>query len=174
MKQKIVFITGGARSGKSSFALDEASKVKGQKAYIATAEALDDEMKLRIEKHKIDRGDDWDTYEEPLNVSDILSKIDNKYEAVVLDCLTLWLSNVMHKTESPEVEIKGLADALQSSKEASVIYIVTNEIGMGIVPDNELAREFRDLAGFLNQEIAGLADEVYLVTSGIPIKIKGQ
>jgi adenosylcobinamide kinase/adenosylcobinamide-phosphate guanylyltransferase len=173
MKQKMIFITGGARSGKSSFALNEASKLKGQKAYIATAEALDDEMKLRIEKHKRDRGSDWDAYEEPLNISALLSKIGNKYDAVVLDCLTLWLSNIMHKTESPEEEIKGLTDALQSSEKSLVIYIVSNEIGMGIVPDNELAREFRDLAGFLNQEIAGLADEVYLVTSGIPIKIKG-
>jgi adenosylcobinamide kinase/adenosylcobinamide-phosphate guanylyltransferase len=173
MKRKIVFITGGARSGKSSFALNEASKAKGQKAYIATAEALDDEMKERIKNHKKDRGSAWDTYEEPLNVAGVLSKIDNRYGAVVLDCLTLWLSNIMHKSDNPEEGIKVLTDALKSLKEASVIYIVSNEIGMGIVPDNELAREFRDLAGFLNQEVAGLADEVYLVASGIPIKIKG-
>lgn len=172
MKRKIVFITGGARSGKSSFALNEAAKIDGQKAYVATAQALDNEMKARIANHKRDRGSAWDTYEEPLHVSDLLSKIDNRYEAIVLDCLTLWLSNIMHNTESTEDEIKGLADALRDLKGPSVIYIVSNEIGMGIVPDNEMAREFRDLAGFLNQEVAGLADEVCLVISGIPVKIK--
>ncbi len=177
--QKIIFITGGARSGKSSFALNKTSEIKGQKAYIATAEALDEEMKERIENHKKDRGSAWDTYEEPLHVSNVLSKIDNKYEAVVLDCLTLWLSNVMHQTKEPEEMIKEFVDELMNFKNSllvtyhvSQLFIVSNEVGMGIVPDNALAREFRDLAGSLNQKIAELADEVYLVTAGIPIKIK--
>jgi adenosylcobinamide kinase/adenosylcobinamide-phosphate guanylyltransferase len=187
MQRKIIFITGGARSGKSSFALKEASGINGPKAYIATAEALDDEMKKRIENHRRDRGDDWDTFEEPLKVSDTLSKIDNKYEAIVLDCLTLWLSNIMHQKKNPgfsnlylEEKIKELVDAIKKSKDPSPVthhglrlYIVSNEVGMGIVPDNPLAREFRDLAGSLNQKVAEAADEVFLVTSGIPIKIKG-
>ncbi len=189
MKPKIIFVTGGARSGKSSFALNEASRTKGQKAYIATAEALDEEMNLRIEKHKRDRGNDWDTYEEPLNISDLLSKLDNRYGAVVLDCLTLWLSNILLRTQNTDDRtqttkkniknfIKGLNQFKKSSvcvpgSEFCVLYIVSNEVGMGIVPDNELAREFRDFAGYLNQKVAELADEVYLVTSGIPLKIKG-
>ncbi len=195
MQRKIIFITGGARSGKSSFALNEASKVKGKKAYIATAEALDEEMKLRIENHKKDRGSAWDTYEEPLHVSNVLSKIDNKYEAVVLDCLTLWLSNILLRTQktdnrtclpdrqaqTTEASIQELVNTLKQQEDSSVcdlgsglsvLYIVSNEVGMGIVPDNPLAREFRDLAGSLNQKIAALADEVYLVAAGIPIKIK--
>jgi adenosylcobinamide kinase/adenosylcobinamide-phosphate guanylyltransferase len=195
MKSKIIFVTGGARSGKSSFALNEALKIEGRKAYIATAEALDDEMKKRIEKHRKERGSDWDTYEEPLKVSAVLSKINNKYKAIVLDCLTLWLSNILLRQQNAddsrlrrpaeagrqtiEKNIKKFVDELMSFKNsshvtrhASRLFIVSNEVGMGIVPDNELARKFRDLAGSLNQKVAGLADEVYLVTAGIPMKIK--
>ena len=193
MKNKIIFITGGARSGKSSFALNEASKINGKKAYIATAEALDDEMKERIEKHKKNRSQEWDTYEEPANISSVLSEIREKYRVVVLDCLTLWLSNILTRTQSAEhppnnrragrtqTADKNIQEFIDVLKDFSVcslgsgfcnLYVVSNEVGMGVVPDNELAREFRDLAGFLNQRVAEIADEVYLVTAGIPIKIK--
>ncbi len=94
--RKVIFITGGARSGKSSFALKEASGITGEKAYIATAEALDDEMRERIEQHKKQRGKDWDTYEEPIKIGGLVRDIGNKYNVIVLDCLTLWLSNLMH------------------------------------------------------------------------------
>ena len=186
MQRKIIFITGGARSGKSSFALKEASGIKGPKAYIATAEALDYEMKKRIEEHKRTRGDNWDTIEEPINIADTLSDIRDKYSVVVIDCLTLWLSNVVLQSKNPgfsklypEEKIKELVDAIKKTKDPSPVthhgsrlYIVSNEVGMGIVPDNPLAREFRDLAGSLNQKVAEAADEVYLVTSGIPLQIK--
>ncbi len=170
MRNKIIFIIGGARSGKSSFALNEASKIKGQKAYIATAEALDNEMKERIERHKKGRGDEWDTYEEPLKITAVLSDIKNRYTVVVLDCLTLWLSNIMRNRLEIENEINTFVNSLEDFP--CHVFIVSNEVGMGIVPDNELAREFRDWAGFLNQKVAEIADEVYLVTAGIPVRIK--
>ncbi len=183
---KIVFAIGGTRSGKSSFALKEASKIKGEKAYIATSEALDDEMRERIARHKKDRGDDWDTFEEPKNILKVLSNVTERYSVVVLDCLTLWLSNVIigtrnseSGTRNVEERIHDLIDSLQKAKKSSRnpepgtrFFIVSNEVGMGIVPENEMARKFRDLAGFLNQQVAEIADEVYLVTAGIPIKIK--
>jgi adenosylcobinamide kinase/adenosylcobinamide-phosphate guanylyltransferase len=183
MSHKIIFITGGARSGKSSFALNEASKINGQMAYIATAEALDSEMKKRIEKHKKDRGDKWDTYEESLKIPDTLSDIKNKYSVVVLDCLTLWLSNLMHKSIQVEDNINEFINILASLSRSNRLnrlndfnglnlFVVSNEVGMGIVPDNEVARKFRDIAGLLNQKVAEKADEVYLVTAGIPMRIK--
>ena len=172
---KITFVIGGARSGKSSFALKQAEKIKGRKAYIATAQAFDEEMKERIEKHKKDRSKDWDTFEEPLKVADALNEIANKYDAVVLDCLTLWLSNLMLKHLDCNKEMDTLFSALKDSKlktRDSKLLLVSNEVGLGIVPDNELARRFRDWAGILNQRVAEVADEVYLVTAGIPVKIK--
>ncbi|HCC69520.1 MAG TPA: bifunctional adenosylcobinamide kinase/adenosylcobinamide-phosphate guanylyltransferase [Nitrospiraceae bacterium] len=172
MDRKIVFILGGARSGKSAFALKEASKISGKKAYIATAESLDEEMRQRIEEHKRKRGDDWVTYEEPLKIVDLVKKMKSEYNVILIDCLTLWLSNLMHNNLDIRHEIENLVSTLRITHHAS--YIVSNEVGMGIVPDNKMARDFRDLAGFLNQKIAEIADEVYLVTAGIPVKIKGK
>ena len=172
MSSKIIFIIGGARSGKSSFALKEASTIPGKKAYIATAEALDSEMKCRIEKHRKDRGNNWDVYEEPLKISDVLSDIKTKYDVVVIDCLTLWLSNLMHSNKDIKSEIESFCSSLSTVH--CPLFTVSNEVGMGIVPDNEIARKFRDMTGVLNQKIAEIADEVYVVTAGIPIKIKYQ
>ncbi|MBM4135636.1 MAG: bifunctional adenosylcobinamide kinase/adenosylcobinamide-phosphate guanylyltransferase [Nitrospira sp.] len=173
MNKKIVFITGGARSGKSLFALAEASKINGKKAYIATAEALDEEMRQRIENHKRHRGDEWITYEEPLKIADVVKEIEGKYSVIVIDCLTLWLSNIMHSNLDISYKIENFVDTLRITCHASRIYIVSNEVGMGIVPENEMARRFRDMAGFLNQRIAEIADEVYLLVSGISLKVKG-
>ena len=167
---KIIFVTGGARSGKSSFALKEASKISGRKAYIATAEALDAEMKKRIERHKKDRGNDWNTYEEPLRIADVLKKIKYEYDAVVLDCLTLWLSNLINAELNVKSEIESFISSLVTRH--STLFIISNEVGMGIVPENELAREFRDIAGILNQRAAEISDEVYMVILGIPVRIK--
>jgi adenosylcobinamide kinase/adenosylcobinamide-phosphate guanylyltransferase len=184
----ITFIIGGSRSGKSSFALQEASKLDGQKVYIATAEALDEEMKQRIEKHKAERGSEWDTVEEPVAISSLLLELKNKYSAILLDCLTIWLSNLLIKTQNTELRtqtvedsIAELIDTLQKQKKEQRaasderrLVIVSNEVGMGIVPENKLARQFRDLAGTLNQKVAEIANEVYMVTAGIPVKIKAQ
>jgi len=172
---KIIFITGGAKSGKSSFALKKASAIPGGKAFIATAEALDKEMRERIEQHKKQRGKDWDTYEEPLNIGGLVRIIGNKYNVIVLDCLTLWLSNLMHaglKIDDAVSEFKNALGDFGEKGQTSAIYIVSNEVGMGIVPENEMARRFRDAAGILNQTIAEVADDVYMLVSGIPLKIK--
>ncbi len=168
--KKIIFITGGAKSGKSSFALKEASGISGKKAYIATAEALDEEMSNRIEQHKRLRGKEWDTYEEPLRIAAIIKAIGGHYAVIVIDCLTLWLSNILHSGLDAETEIERLASSLTECRSSACI--VSNEVGMGIVPENELARKFRDAAGMLNQKIAGTSDEVYMAVAGIPVRIK--
>jgi len=189
MNKKIIFITGGARSGKSSFALTKSLTVAGRKAYIATAEALDEEMTKRIEQHKNQRGKEWDTYEEPLKIAGVIKELYGNYSALVLDCLTLWLSNLFMKTQSKgyglqtiETEIQKLLDSLRQFKSSAAcvpgsgfcsLYIVSNEVGMGIVPENETARKFRDMAGILNQKIAEVSDEVYMMVAGIPMKMKG-
>ena len=187
--KRIILITGGARSGKSTFALKNASSVPGKKAYIATAEALDEEMAERIELHKKQRGKEWDTYEEPVRIADLIREAGDRYCGIVLDCLTLWLSNIMirtqdreHGIQATETEIKKFLDALNRFRDSSVrspvgtcsLFLVSNEVGMGIVPENEMARKFRDLAGILNRTIAETADEVYMVVAGIPLKIKGE
>lgn len=178
---RVVFITGGARSGKSSFALSEASKISGQKAYIATAESLDGEMDERIRKHRAERGNEWETLEEPVAMPSLIQRVSRRYSVLLVDCLTLWLSNIIGSrpgNAQPLVEeeisrfVRVLSD-FKGSTARSSLYVVSNEVGMGIVPDNRLARFFRDMAGRLNQEVAGVADEVYLVVSGIPLKVKG-
>jgi adenosylcobinamide kinase/adenosylcobinamide-phosphate guanylyltransferase len=171
IRGRTVLVIGGARSGKSSFALKKAGSFPGKKAYIATAEALDEEMKERIEKHKGERGKDWETFEEPIKMAGVLKEMGSGYNAAVIDCLTLWLSNLLLGTEEPEVEIEGFLSLLREGDHPPV-FVVSNEVGMGIVPDNPLSRRFRDLAGRLNQKVAGIADEVYLVTAGLPLRIK--
>src|SRR4030067_2052928 len=114
MRGKIIFIIGGARSGKSSFALKEASTIPGKKAYIVTAEALDSEMKVRNERHKKDRGNNWDTYEEPLKIAEIFREIKDKYNVIVIDCLTLWLSNLMHSNKDIKSEIESFCSSLST------------------------------------------------------------
>jgi adenosylcobinamide kinase/adenosylcobinamide-phosphate guanylyltransferase len=188
----IIFVTGGARSGKSSFALDLADRIHGRKAYIATAEPLDDEMEERIRRHRQERGEEWTTFEEPLDIAGTISEIRERYQVILLDCITLWLSNLMregltsdkaggtgqmfHVEQSTERLLSSLKDFRTGSglSHSSALIIVSNEVGMGIVPGNLAARLFRDIAGALNQKIAELADEVYLVVSGIPMKLKGQ
>ncbi len=171
VKGRTVFVIGGARSGKSAFALEKAGSFPGKKAYIATAEPLDDEMKERIEKHRVERGEDWETFEEPIKMARVLKEMGSSYNAAVIDCLTLWLSNLILGTEDSEEEIESFLSSL-SDGDHPPLFVVSNEVGMGIVPDNALSRKFRDLAGHLNRKVAGIADEVYLVTAGIPLRIK--
>lgn len=165
-----------------------ASRISGNKAFIATAEALDKEMQQRIENHKRQRGKEWTTYEEPLKIVDIINRTKGKYNAIVIDCLTLWLSNLLikmqkneYQTQLVENEIVKFLDMLNSYKYSafsntgleSSMFIVSNEVGMGIVPENEISRKFRDIAGILNQKVADCSDEVYITITGIPVKIKG-
>lgn len=173
MANRIYFITGGARSGKSAFAENLAGNLSGKRAYIATAQALDAEMAARIAKHQKSRGDGWDTYEEPLAVDELLQKLSGRYAVILLDCLTLWLSNVMAHTDGDDAvfqRIDRLVAAVQACNGSCIL--VSNEVGLGIVPDNPLARKFRDLAGLLNQKMAGVSHEAYFTAAGIPIKIK--
>lgn len=169
---RIVFVTGGARSGKSGFALSEALKITGKKAFLATAEATDKEMEDRIKRHKRDRGSGWKIFEEPIHIARLVKEIDGQYPAIVVDCLTLWLANVMMSGLDAEKETDRLMAVLKAMKKSKV-FLVSNEVGMGIVPENELARRFRDMAGRLNQRVTAIADEVYITLSGIPMKIKG-
>lgn len=172
--KKIVLITGGARSGKSSFALENASKRSGKKYFIATAEGYDEEMRQRIENHKKERSHHWVTIEEPINIWNVLIEIDGPDTVAILDCLTLWVSNLMREdteTTAMEMSFKEFLRVLRHLKNLN-IYIVTNEVGMGIVPENPLARIYRDMLGRLNQAVAELSDEVYLMISGIALKVK--
>lgn len=173
MAHKLYFITGGARSGKSSFAEKLALDMAGKRAYIATAQALDAEMSARIEQHRIKRGTSWDTYEEPLAVAELLQKLTNQYQIVLLDCLTLWLSNVMAHTDGDGAVATRSDELVKAAQNfGGVCIVVSNEVGLGIVPDNPLARKYRDFAGILNQKVAQAADAVYFTASGIPLKIK--
>ncbi len=170
---KVYFITGGARSGKSAFAENLAKELGEKRAYLATAQALDPEMVARIAHHRKRRGASWDTFEEPLAVAELVRKLDGRYEVLLLDCLTLWLSNVMARTEQDDEVNARVRDLSASLREfGGAVIVVSNEVGLGIVPDNALARRFRDLAGFLNQEVARVSDEAYFLAAGIPIKMK--
>lgn len=173
--KRIVLILGGARSGKSSFALKDAGGKEGKKAFIATAEAKDNEMAERIKTHRKERGKKWETIEEPIMVSDIILSLPDDFKVMVIDCLTLWLSNIIERGLPIEQEIKGLESALKErSVKTDNIYLISNEVGLGIVPDNVLARIYRDASGRLNQKMAEIATEVYLMVAGIPLLIKGE
>ncbi|MBJ7408373.1 MAG: bifunctional adenosylcobinamide kinase/adenosylcobinamide-phosphate guanylyltransferase [Bradyrhizobium sp.] len=165
----VILITGGARSGKSTRAEKRARAFPGRPVYIATAEALDGEMAERIAKHRARRGTDWVEREVPLDLVQVLIATDGG-GARLVDCLTLWLSNLMHAGRDWEREVNALAAAL--IKLESPVVLVTNEVGLGIVPDNALARSFRDAAGIMNQTIAAAADEVEFVVAGLPMKLK--
>ncbi|WP_024510414.1 bifunctional adenosylcobinamide kinase/adenosylcobinamide-phosphate guanylyltransferase [Bradyrhizobium sp. ARR65] len=165
----IILITGGARSGKSTRAEQRALSFPGKPVYIATAEALDEEMRARIARHRARRGNDWIEREVPIELAAALDESDGA-GARLVDCLTLWLSNLMHAQRDWRIEGDKLSAAL--SRQRSPVVLVTNEVGLGIVPDNALAREFRDAAGLLNQVIARVADEVEFVVAGLPIRVK--
>lgn len=169
---KIILITGGARSGKSTHALKLAARYR-RKYFVATGQALDDEMSARIEFHRATRPVDFETVEEPVNVVVALEKIRASADVVVLDCLTLWLSNLMHIHADDEA-IVGEADRLAQALEHAAFdtIVVTDEVGLGIVPDHPMARRFRDLLGWTNQKIASVADEVLLMVAGFPLKVK--
>ena len=170
----ILFVTGGARSGKSTFAQRRGESIPGKRLFLATAEAFDDEMELRIRRHREQRGDRWDTREEAVNLGEAIRSARGAYETVLVDCLTVWMSNLMHRYEEHNAAASRIVDdffrGLEEFQGTSIL--VSNEVGMGIVPDNQLARDYRDRLGFLNQRAARAADEVYLLCSGIPLKIK--
>jgi adenosylcobinamide kinase/adenosylcobinamide-phosphate guanylyltransferase len=170
--KKITLILGGARSGKSSYALELARKYK-KVAFIATCQALDKEMAKRIKLHKESRPKDWDTFEEPKEVEAILKKLTNKYECIVIDCLTLLVSNLFLSGLNKKTIEDKISKLVAVLKRVNCrVIMVSNEVGLGIVPDNKMARDFRDVAGRVNQIIAAEADEVFFMAAGLSIKIK--
>ncbi|MDF1589882.1 MAG: bifunctional adenosylcobinamide kinase/adenosylcobinamide-phosphate guanylyltransferase [Desulfobacterales bacterium] len=183
---RIIFITGGARSGKSSFALRQAEKIDGRKLFIATAQPLDAEMAERVKTHREERSPEWDTAEVSSEIGETLENNGPYYQVILIDCLTLWLFNVMGghaETSDCETKVIETIDTLmnrlqdvqrspQRFENLSSIFFVSNEVGMGIVPGNRSARIFRDMAGRLNQKVAQIADEVYLMVSGLPLQLK--
>jgi adenosylcobinamide kinase/adenosylcobinamide-phosphate guanylyltransferase len=165
------FILGGARSGKSRRALQLAESLNTQRAFIATAEPLDDEMKARILRHKSERNLGWDTIEAPLKLVEALSRDDVPDKVCVVDCLTLWLSNLMHHDRDVDLETERLCAHL--NEHTGSIILVSNEVGLGLVPETPLGRAFRDAQGRLNQRVADVCDTVEFVAAGLPIKLKG-
>ncbi|MFY9268960.1 MAG: bifunctional adenosylcobinamide kinase/adenosylcobinamide-phosphate guanylyltransferase [Candidatus Manganitrophaceae bacterium] len=203
MKGRTTLILGGARSGKSRFALQLGNEtgersfpsprrggappqkvvrlfgdpgrgeVQARKVFLATASPVDPEMKERIARHQHDRGPSWDTVEAFFDLDREIVKIDGRYDVVLVDCLTLWLSNWIMNDSAEETireKIAGLKEAVQKS--TSTVLLVSNEVGMGVVPPTPMGRAFRDLQGILNQEMAAVVDEVYFVTAGIPLRMK--
>ena len=171
---KITFILGGARSGKSRYAEEIAKKHGKKTVFIATAAALDEEMKERIRLHKISRPKEWATIETPINLSGVIAGMKPIYGTAIIDCVGLWISNLLManmKDKMIEKRIKELAGGVLKSK-ADLVIIVSNEVGEGIVPADPISRRFRDLVGLANQIIAAKADTVIMMRAGIPIKIK--
>ena len=186
---KITFVLGGARSGKSAFAEDLAKKYNDV-VYIATAEAKDDEMRERVQIHRARRPFNWKTIESPYYVDRVVSELNGKAGLVFIDCITLYITNMFLSSEITNsagcsdmktmdlnqrqnhimAEINKLSQVCRES--SSDVIVISNEVGLGIVPDNALSREFRDIAGCANQSLAGEADEVYFVVAGIAQRIK--
>lgn len=165
-----ILVLGGARSGKSDYAERRAEALGGALVYIATGEALDAEMAERIARHRADRGPRWHTVEAPLELAAALAREAREGRAVLVDCLTLWISNLMHAGRDPATETDHLVAALATA--AGPVVLVANEVGLGIVPENALARRFRDAAGRVNRRIAEIADEVQFIAAGLPLMLK--
>jgi len=167
---RLTLVLGGARSGKSRYAETLITALPPPWIYVATAQALDAEMTARIEAHKARRGAGWTTVEAPRELAGAL--VARAQAPVLVDCLTLWLSNLMMANARVDAELDRLELALAEAN--APIVLVSNEVGSGIVPDNALARRFRDLQGGLNQRIAGRADHVVLLVAGLPLFVKGR
>jgi 5,6-dimethylbenzimidazole synthase len=175
MSNKNILITGGCRSGKSRQALSIANNFSGRKIFLATAEPLDDEMKDRIARHQKERGKDWITREEPLDPVLVLKQEGKKAAIIVMDCLTLWVSNMMMKNMERTSILEKMEDLISECARAQcTVILITNEVGAGIVPDNNLSRSFRDIAGEANQIAASKFDQVVHMVSGIPVTIKSE
>ena len=186
MKSQIILCSGGARSGKSEFAERLALATAGRKAYVATGQAFDEEMIDRIKKHQERRGEIWNNFEVPLHLAKEWQNISQTADVILIDCLTMFTTNHMMAHGSIQgqqdanqleasvlTELESLLASITSCEDKTVIF-VTNEIGLGIVPDNKLARYFRDIAGRVNRTVAAAADKLYLTISGVTIELKSQ
>lgn len=175
---KLVLITGGARSGKSSYALGVAEKISKKKLFIATCPQLDSEMSERVKRHKEERsGKGWRTIEEEIDLANIFPAKVNDVDVVVIDCITLWVNNVLYTLGEENVNDHKIGELCRIwlrkiTEYHGTVLCVTNEVGMGVVPDNRLARKYRDLVGTCNQLLGKMADEIVLVCCGVPLFIK--
>ncbi|MCY6380062.1 bifunctional adenosylcobinamide kinase/adenosylcobinamide-phosphate guanylyltransferase [Hoeflea prorocentri] len=167
----VTFILGGARSGKSAFAEELVISSGLEAVYLATAQSLDGEMEDRIQRHRDRRGADWKTVEEPLELVASLRTQVRPGRAVLVDCLTLWITNLMLAERDIAAETQTLIDRLKDI--SGSVVLVSNEVGLGIVPENAMARAFRDHAGHLHQRVASCARNVFFVAAGLPLKMKG-
>jgi adenosylcobinamide kinase/adenosylcobinamide-phosphate guanylyltransferase len=171
-RSKLILVLGGAASGKSQAALDLAGQV-GPRAFVATGQALDREMKARIERHQATRSSDWMTAEVPTDLAEWFIENGQIYQTIVLDCITLWLSNLRGRRLRDLAVSEATADLLHAIRATRArVVIVSNELGLGLVPATKAVRVFRDLAGRVNQQVAAEADEVYLTISGLPLRLK--
>lgn len=168
-----VLVLGGARSGKTAFSESLAIRAGSRPAYLATAQALDAEMRDRVASHKAGRAGHFTTIEEPLQLSEALLRASVDHDVILVDCLTLWITNLLMANEDVAMAVSELGATLVQLKSAKVI-LVSNEVGLGIVPDNAMARTFRDLAGAAHQRLAEICDDVYFVVAGLPMTLKGE
>jgi adenosylcobinamide kinase/adenosylcobinamide-phosphate guanylyltransferase len=172
MSSRLILVTGGARSGKSAFAERKIAEIApgGPWRYIATAEALDDEMRDRITHHRARRGAEWRTVEA---ARDVVGALRSSEYAVLLDCITLWISNLMLDGKKDDDILAAADEAVAAARAAGVpVILVTNEVGSGMVPNHPLSRRFRDVAGWVNQRLALACDEVFVIVSGLPLKLR--
>lgn len=175
-EQGCMLVLGGAKSGKSTFALNVCNSLDRDRIFLATAQALDQEMEERIRRHQAERGSGWRTIEEPLKVAETIASLDSKDTVIALDCLTLWLNNLyMEYGKDQEAIDEAIESLVQQLKDIhGAVVVVSNEVGMGIVPDNQLSRTYRDTAGYMNQRIARLAVKVVVVLAGLPLVLKDE
>ncbi|MEQ1945995.1 MAG: bifunctional adenosylcobinamide kinase/adenosylcobinamide-phosphate guanylyltransferase [Bryobacteraceae bacterium] len=167
----LILVGGGSRSGKSSYALELARERGTRRAFVATAEAFDDEMRERIALHRAERDQSFTTLEEPTDLARVVADNGALFDVILVDCLTLWVSNLMMK-EHQDIDARGAELVRIAAASAATCIFVTNEVGCGIVPENTLARRFRDIAGRLNQQAGRSACEVYLLNFGIASRLK--
>lgn len=168
---KITLVVGGTRSGKSAFAENYVLSVHKQPVYLATAEIFNEEMKKRVETHQSRRQSNWINVEEPVDILKALQHHNSADKIILVDCLSVWLGNLMEHHLDVEQEMANLVDGLAAIEVETVI--VASEVGLGIVPENKLARDFSDYAGALNQKIAAIAANVFFVAAGLPLRLKG-
>ena len=172
---KTVFILGGCRSGKSRYAIEMAQKASESKnVYIATCIPQDDEMNSRVARHRKERGPDWQTVEAPVYLPEAIDSLSGEAGIILVDCLTLWLSNLLLENQDSEFVLDRVQKLTRAARESACpVILVSNEVGAGIVPENKLARLYRDLVGSTNQAVADSVDQVVWVVAGIPVTIKG-
>ena len=173
-EQGCMLVLGGAKSGKSRFSMDVCNTLHRQRIFLATAQALDREMEKRILRHRAERGSGWLTVEEPIEIASTIRTMDQQDTVILVDCLTLWLNNLFMKYGEDGKEIERYIEEFVSrlSDARGALVIVSNEVGMGIVPENGLSRRYRDAAGILNQRVAGAAAVVVAILAGQPLVLK--